>query len=328
MKDFFKQIILESTGSSSIELTELIQTLWSGYGEILKIQLAGNPDLSSVIAKYIDLPKNSSHPRGWNTQRSHKRKVKSYEVEMAWYGQYSQSCPNSSRVANIFQSASDGNSHIIVMEDLNAAGFPIRRSHLDSQGVKRCLNWLANFHATFMGVKPDKLWSTGTYWHLDTRPDELQEMANGPLKTYASEIDQRLRSCKYQTFVHGDAKVANFCFCEDGKSVSAVDFQYVGGGCGIKDVAYFLGSCLDEYECQQGEEEYLNHYFSELKLALDNRNGTIDWAELENEWRDMYAWAWTDFYRFLLGWMPTHYKIHSYTKVLSERVLKELKSKA
>jgi Ser/Thr protein kinase RdoA (MazF antagonist) len=66
----------------------------------------------------------------------------------------------------------------------------------------------------------------------------------------AAVIDQVLNNCSYQTIVHGDAKLANFCFSKEG-AVSAVDFQYVGGGCGMKDVAYFLGSCLT------GKEELL-----------------------------------------------------------------------
>lgn len=324
MKDFFTQQIIKATQSEKITSQELIQTLWSGYGEILKLELSNSRKANSVIVKYIDLPDNASHPRGWNTKLSHQRKVKSYEVEMAWYNHYSKICDSSCRVAQLYGSVSTADSHIIIMEDLDASGFPIRKSHLDKEGVKTCLSWLANFHATFINVTPDGLWQTGSYWHLETRPDELKEMANGPLKLYASEIDKKLSNCKYQTFVHGDAKVANFCFSQDELSVAAVDFQYIGGGCGMKDVAYFLGSCLDEYECQRGEEEYLDHYFSELKLALDINKSKIDVQELEAEWRDMYAWAWTDFYRFLLGWMPTHYKIHSYTKELSDRVLKEI----
>ena len=325
MRDFFKDQILKATQSKALGKEKLIQTLWSGYGKILKIELINSrKDIHSCIVKYIDLPEDSSHPRGWNTKLSHQRKVKSYEVEMAWYNHYSCVCDSSSRVAKVYGSASKEDSHIIIMEDLDAAGFPVRKGHLDREGVKTCLSWLASFHATFMKVKPHGLWETGTYWHLDTRPDELKEMANGPLKAHASRIDQKLSSCKYQTFVHGDAKVANFCFSNDELSIAAVDFQYVGGGCGMKDVAYFLGSCLDEYECQQGEEEFLMHYFSELKLALEIRKSKVDFNELKREWHEMYAWAWTDFYRFLLGWMPTHYKIHSYTKILSERVIKEL----
>ena len=92
------------------------------------------------------------------------------------------------------------------------------------------------------------LWECGSYWHLGTRPDELAALEDGPLKTTAPLIDQALRQSQFQTIIHGDAKLANFCFARhhntaNGSTVAAVDFQYVGAGCGIKDVTYFLGSC-------------------------------------------------------------------------------------
>jgi hypothetical protein len=323
MKQSFKEIVLEVSGADALGSQELIQTLWSGYGEILKVELI-NGSHNSIILKYIDLPINSQHPRGWNTNRSHQRKVKSYDVEMEWYNKWASQCNENCRVPKALACASEESAHLIVLEDLDAAGFPQRCSSLDKVGVKSCLKWLAHFHATFLGEEPTGLWETGSYWHLATRPDELQEMKNCDLKTYAAEIDNKLNSAKYKTFVHGDAKVANFCFSNDLTRVAAVDFQYVGGGCGMKDVAYFLGSCLDENECQHGEKEYLDYYFSELKVAVEQSNKNIHFQELEKEWRYLYDWAWTDFYRFLLGWMPTHYKIHGYTKSLADKVLNEL----
>jgi len=146
-------------------------------------------------------------------------------------------------------------------------------------------------------------------------------MKEGALKQAAVKIDQILNNCQYQTLVHGDAKVANFCFSSNLKKVAAVDFQYIGGGCGMKDVVYFLGSCLDEQECELWQEELLDHYFNELKIGIDKSNKKISWQALETEWRKMYPVAWTDFYRFLLGWMPTHYKINSYTERLAEDVI-------
>lgn len=210
------------------------------------------------------------------------------------------------------------------MEDLDAAGFPVRKSSLDKAGVKLCLSWLANFHAAFLNEVPDGLWQTGTYWHLATRPDELEAMQEGDMKRFAHAIDKMLNECAYQTFVHGDAKVANFCFSNDEKSVAAVDFQYVGRGCGMKDVAYFLGSCLSEHECDQWEEELLNYYFVELKTALDLMEKKVDWHVLKAEWLALFPVAWTDFYRFMLGWMPTHRKINAYTKKTASQVIKQL----
>ncbi len=36
--------------------------------------------------------------------------------------------------------------------------------------------------------------------------------------------------------------------------------------------------------------------------------------------------AWTDFYRFLKGWSPGHWKIHSYSERLAHKVVSHLQS--
>ena len=197
------------------------------------------------------------------------------------------------------------------MEDLNA-NFPLQKQQLNFSEVKVCLSWLANFHATFLNQKPTGLWQVGTYWHLNTRPDEFKKTEHQELKSKAHLIDELLNQCKYQTIVHGDAKLANFCFSENGTAVAAVDFQYVGGGCGMKDLAYFLGSCLSSSECELHEKELLNFYFSVLKKTLESSSFNVDFKELEDEWRRLYPVACTDFTRFLLGWMPSHKKVNNY----------------
>jgi thiamine kinase-like enzyme len=154
---------------------------------------------------------------------------------------------------------------------------------------------------------------------LETRPDEWQKMKHHDLKAKALLIDETLNQCRFHTIVHGDAKLANFCFSESGKKVAAVDFQYVGGGCGMKDVAYFLGSCLSGSESELYEAELLNFYFSELQTAIPFSTEQIDFHQLEVEWRKMYPFACADFTRFLLGWMPTHQKVNSYNlKILAD----------
>jgi hypothetical protein len=65
---------------------------------------------------------------------------------------------------------------VLVLEDLDAAGFPGRRTAADETRMRACLHWLAHFHATFIGEPPEGLWPTGTYWHLATRPDELEAL--------------------------------------------------------------------------------------------------------------------------------------------------------
>ncbi len=162
----------------------------------------------------------------------------------------------------------------------------------------------------------------------DTRPDELMALDDEALKGAAAQIDHLLRTAHFQTFVHGDAKLANFCFPDNGEQVAAVDFQYVGGGCGMKDVAYFIGSCLYESDCERYEAVLLDYYFARLGEALKMRNSSIDIAAVEQEWRALYPLAWTDFHRFVKGWSPGHWKIHSYSERLAREVVAQLHASA
>ncbi len=319
MNPNFKDYLLKVTESSDCKEIEVIQSLWSDYGKISRYQLMGSSH-NRVVVKFISLNQLTEHPRGWNTDNSHNRKVKSYEIETRWYEEWNQRCTADCRVPTFLGSFSEGKDQWIILEDLNR-NYPLRKYQLEFSEVKVCLKWLANFHVTFLGQKPSGLWEVGTYWHLETRPDEFKKIEHQELKSKAHLIDEALNQCEYQTIVHGDAKLANFCFSEDGKSVAAVDFQYVGGGCGMKDVAYFLGSCLSSRECEVHEKELLDFYFSALQKAFEASKFDFDFKNLEEEWRRMYPVACTDFIRFLLGWMPSHQKINGYNLKMVNIVL-------
>ncbi len=320
-----EEFIKEKTKSNSIVGVETIQTLWSGYGSIVRYSLKGSI-YSSVVVKHVRIPDDSSHPRGWNTDLSHERKLKSYKVETAWYEKYSNLCGSDCRVPECLGINILGDEVLIVLEDIDASGFPVRKTSVTFDDINACLRWLADFHATFLNYNPEGLWETGTYWHLETRPDELQALEDIALKNAAGKIDDKLKSSAFQTFVHGDAKLANFCFSDKDNLVAAVDFQYVGKGCGMKDVAYFIGSCLYEDDCEKYEQELLNYYFEALKDSLTRKgmSGQLDFIDLEEDWRALYPFAWTDFHRFIKGWSPGHWKINDYSEKLAQRVLKEL----
>lgn len=319
MNDTLRKLILQKLGGDSLRKAEEVQTLWSGYGSITRYAV-GNAKVSSIVVKQIDFQAASRHPRGWNSSIAHARKLKSYEVESLWYARWSKRCGDSCRVADCFAIEASENSLLIALEDLDQSGFNRRRSRPSEAEIKACLSWLAHFHAEFLGMTPRGLWETGTYWHLETRPEEWQALADENLKQAAPAIDSLLRQSPYQTIVHGDAKVANFCFSPDGRRVAALDFQYVGGGCGVKDVAYFLGSCLSEGECEAKVRPFLQFYLETLATILKQQKPEVDRDQLVENWQNLFPVAWADFHRFLKGWSPEHWKINSY----SERVTKEV----
>ncbi|MCU4177340.1 oxidoreductase family protein [Carboxylicivirga sp. N1Y90] len=325
MDDLTSKKIESAIGVSINKKLEVVQSLWSGYGEIVRYNVDG-AGFKQMIVKHVKFPNASNHPRGWNTDFSHQRKVKSYEVETAWYEKYSSQCDDTCRVPKCYHVETSNDEVLIVLEDLNESGFDLRKTSVSMEDMHTCLTWLANFHATFLMEKPDDLWEVGTYWHLATRPDELEVMDDPLLKEAAPLVDEKLNTAKYLSLVHGDAKLANFCFSTN-NSVAAVDFQYVGGGCGMKDVAYFIGSCIYEEECKQYEKPLLDHYFAALKDALERIGNVVNFEELEKEWRSLYPYAWTDFHRFLKGWSPDHWKINSYSEKMARKVIKELNIK-
>lgn len=304
---------ISKSGDQRIKRKELLQSLWKGYGQILRLHLEGGP-ISSLILKQIHPPTLADN------SLAHQRKLRSYQIERAWYRQYSQKCDHACRVPHFFAQGTANTGDWLLLEDLDAAGYPKRKQRLNREEMTAVLSWLAHFHARFLGQLAPELWEEGSYWHLDTRPDEWQALQEGPLKAGAATISAKLKNCKFQTLIHGDAKPANFCFSAstpDGIQVAAVDFQYIGRGCGMKDLAYFLSACFPETQVVEAIPGYLNLYFTCLRQALDNPNLAM---AVETEWRSLFNWAWVDFYRFELGWLGGNSRNYPY----SEQILKSI----
>ena len=312
-----RERVLEATGATAIAEVIPIQALWNNYGTLSRVTLTGC-ELGSVIVKHIQVPPESAHPRGFTGSIGRRRKVRSYRVEKAWYTQHNIGLPEGVATPACLDAHEEGTEFVIILEDLAGAGYPTGRSSAAWHEVVTVLGWLARFHAHFVGSAGEGLWPNGTYWHLETRPEELQRIHGTPLHRYAAFLDARLRSSPYSTVVHGDAKLANFCFSEDGRRVAAVDFQYVGRGCAMKDVAYFVGSCMSGDACEAREEELLTVYFAELRRHL---NPKLDGRAVEDDLRGLYEVAWADFERFMLGWSPDHWKLSEYSERLTRRAL-------
>ena len=188
----------------------------------------------------------------------------------------------------------------------------IRSAYLNTSRTKLVLSWLARFHAATWGAKSAELVQThglqalGTYWHLETRPDEHASMSNkgreGRLKKAARAIHERLQRDPCQSLVHGDVKEANLLFVhrninnKQDEGAVLCDFQYCGQGTPAQDLAYFFCSSVDDLE--NSEEEYLEFYVARLSEFLPNKA----MAPTVSSMRDSLEWAYCDFARFMAGW--------------------------
>ncbi|WP_299805109.1 oxidoreductase family protein [uncultured Shewanella sp.] len=330
-------VLTKFFGSPNFEKKEIIQSLWSGYGEIARYSftsqsLANTYGNRQFIVKHITPPNEVQHPRGWASSVSHQRKLESYRVEVNFYKQWANQCNEHCLVPTFlgecrFTEAGQS-SQLILMSDLDSQGFTVRASCLTLEQVKLCLRWLAHFHAKFLtpskALSTDGLWPIGSYWHLSTRQEEWQQMPESVLKTKATKIDRLLNSCEYKTIIHGDAKVANFCFNKDFSDVAAVDFQYVGSGTGVKDLIYLIGSCLSEKECANNFAQLVNEYFHYLTQALGLYQPKLDANLVVQDWKQLVYLAWADFERFLIGWAPNHQKRNLFSHQITQRALNSL----
>ncbi|MDG1173327.1 MAG: phosphotransferase, partial [Opitutales bacterium] len=248
-----------------------------------------------------------------------------YQVETNWYESIrNRDYPLLARTPHCLGTKKLGDQVLLVLEDLDASGFAGRRSLVSLSEWRACVRWLASFHLENMNQSTAGLWESGTYWHLQTRPDELARMDDASLREAAPKIDQKLKATKFKTLVHGDAKLANFCFNEEGTEVAAVDFQYIGGGCGMKDLAYFVGSCFRDEEAERIENEVLDFYFSQIRELNQKLGAPISVDELEMDWCPLYRVAWADFHRFMKGWSPGHWKLSDYSERVTREVIESL----
>ena len=280
-----------------------VQALWNNYGEISRIEVENDCVRKSLIVKFIN-------PFETKNTTSHLRKVNSYEVEARFYEKYAKNL--SVKVPDYFGTIKLEHQRLIVLEDLSPRfpGLKRNQTKISTNEKTHLIKWLAGFHGTFLGCEISDLSSRGTYWHLETRREELAVMKNLKLKKVAEKIDQKLRALKYQTLVHGDAKLPNFCFGAD--SVAAVDFQYVGPGCGLADLWYLF--CDSGYDFDQ----VLVEYFNELRLTTKIE----DLESLESEWREALPFIVADFERFLNGWCPgTHFRSSEYSQKMIDTAI-------
>lgn len=275
-----------------------IQSLWSGYGELFRVVVDGGR-VPAAVVKWARPPADAAD------DASSRRKRRSFDVETGFYRTLAPRCDDRCRVAELYAARGDeaAGEWLLVLEDLDASGFALRSDEAIGSVLDAALRWLASFHARFLGEQVAGVWPIGTYWHLDTRRDELAAITDPALCDAADELATRLEAARFRTLLHGDAKDANFCYRADRTRAAAVDFQYTGHGAGIVDVAYLLYGRADE-PIGGIDDRALARYFELLREAIAARGGDVDVDALETEWRALYPIARLDFCRFLAGWRP------------------------
>ncbi|KAF1938373.1 hypothetical protein EJ02DRAFT_27605, partial [Clathrospora elynae] len=174
------------------------------------------------------------------------------------------------------------------------------------------------------------IWLNGGYTYLATRRTEYNTLAkdyeaewNEPLTDWVdgedfsiSEIAAAFLAPKesgwspiksYQTLIHGDVKSENLFTSTSGEEVAFYDFQYVGLGLGVCDLAKFFTCSVPlsmlvsdkqiprELDMQEGEKQLLQRYWERLREV-----GTQEykWGIFIRHWET----ALVDWLRFQASW--------------------------
>ena len=88
------------------------------------------------------------------------------------------------------------------------------------------------------------------------------------------------------TVLHGDYRLDNLFFGEDGNSLAVIDWQIMSRGPGIFDAAYFLGGSLEPDVRRAAERDLLREYHEHL---LAGGVGDYDWDTLWEDYRRSMA---------------------------------------
>ena len=313
--------------------------LWAGMGNIYEVQCysGGNEGnrTTTLIVKYVH-PRLPSKPSQLSI--GDKRKLDSYLVEANFYEYYAKSFLEDYDVPlpmpYYVERQLDNPTFptiIICMGELYSS-IPRNTTLRDNDGGENVgvVRWLAKFHAATWHKSPSGedspttetgVQSIGSYWHLDTRPDEWNDMPRhgweGRLKLAARGIHDYLQDRDpLQCWVHGDTKDANILYYSKSKhryggeddivvDIAFCDFQYVGKGPPSRDLSYFF--CSSHVQDDEEQTYLLDIYFNDLTGLLKEQNdrGTASPPHILPTRRQLeisMELAFCDFGRFMSGW--------------------------
>lgn len=259
--------------------------LWAGMGHVYEVSFGRNAN-DKFIVKSVD-------PSQITDSIGDCRKAASYKVEANFYQQYADNLMDVHELPlpRPYHVERNGNQTIICMPKLKPG------SRNGGKVEEKVVKWLARLHAATWGSNAEGLQHIGSYWYLDTRPEEHANMPRtgwqGRLKHAARAIDSRLQRDPMQCIIHGDAKEANILWTDVGE-LAMCDFQYCGKGPPTRDLAYFFCSSTNP----EDEDALLQVYYEELIKLLPDTVTKPTFEKLQ----ESLEVAFCDYARFMAGW--------------------------
>lgn len=186
------------------------------------------------------------------------------------------------------------------------------------------------------GVKAASVWLNGGYMYLETRRGEYASLCKDTRSEWAAALCQPVEGrnasvaelvaqvltpgaegpgsgilAEFETLIHGDVKSENLFANKAGDRVAFYDFQYVGLGFGVCDLAKLFTCAVPSSELgrgggdhggrqqllpmEQGEQALLRYYLERMR---DASGQTYPWDAFVRHWET----ALVDWLRFQASW--------------------------
>ncbi|CAI7617103.1 unnamed protein product [Penicillium crustosum] len=294
-----------------------------------------------LILKLISPPQKS----GSTADEGHLRKMLSYEVEQYFYSEVVPQLGDDIAIAKCVASTRDmddaeGSSElkglmatIMVRAALDwLAGFHSRSRGLVSASLDEYVQPPLEESSRRQSAGKDVgngLWLNGGYTYLATRGKEYASLARdtdsewsdvlcgvsgGSSLSVAEMVALFLTPCgrAIESYIHGDVKSENLFTTTNGDKVAFFDFQYVGLGLGVCDLAKLFTCSVPLHMLVDG-----NGSFSEQLSMCDGERGLLERYRMsllqdeESEESELYEWeafkrhwetALVDWCRFQASW--------------------------
>lgn len=247
------------------------------YGQLARLRL--EYDLDEPGAPQSLVAKFSSAAR---KMRERPNSIAAYEREVRFYQRLAHRTSLPTPVCHYSDIDTGTGMHVLLLEDLGSTSVGSRVAGCSPEQAELAIHQVACFHAdwwenllldelTWLAGVPrdpvgmrdahDRWWPDFLRQTEDRLPDRIKEIGER-LGHHRAEMIRRPRGTAPRTLRHGDYSLDNLVFGAPGgvPSITVIDWQRMGIGSGIGDVAYFLGENLYPEVRRSVEMELLGDY--------------------------------------------------------------------
>ena len=305
-KDWLAQKLAAPRGSLKSFTAKAVGTGQMSKSFRLSLNWDGFEGPASIVAKCPSLDAKT---------RAIAQAMKCYTLELGWYrdlaGEAKVACPRCLHL----ESENDDLDFVLLLEDLAPARQGDQLAGASLGQIEAALKQAAGLHAPFWGngragayewLAPNEnstsmirmllpaLYPQFRERYAERLSPDILEMG----ETFVARLDGYLgRAPAVTTLQHRDFRIDNILFAPGDEQAFVVDWQTLGVGAGVADVAYLIGTSIADPAVRKREEARLVEFYAQELAAF----GVA--AKRDELWREYRLYAFSGFLMAILASM-------------------------